>query len=69
MSELFPPIEPHATGMLDVGEGNLVHWEVCGNPDGKPAVVVDDAGHLGGATTRHHVRGALDRFARRHGAR
>ncbi|MDQ0789919.1 prolyl aminopeptidase [Streptomyces sp. B3I8] len=40
MSELFPPVEPHATGMLDVGEGNLVHWEVCGNPDGKPAVVV-----------------------------
>ncbi|MDQ0810477.1 pimeloyl-ACP methyl ester carboxylesterase [Streptomyces sp. B3I7] len=40
MSELFPPVEPHATGMLDVGEGNLVYWEVCGNPEGKPAVVV-----------------------------
>ncbi|MEV1001715.1 alpha/beta fold hydrolase, partial [Nonomuraea sp. NPDC050202] len=26
--------------MLDVGDGNLVYWEVCGNPDGKPAVVV-----------------------------
>ncbi|HEX5565653.1 MAG TPA: prolyl aminopeptidase [Streptomyces sp.] len=37
---LHPPIEPYRTGMLDVGDGNLVYWEVCGNPDGKPAVVV-----------------------------
>ncbi|MFG1947434.1 prolyl aminopeptidase [Nonomuraea sp. NPDC048826] len=27
-------------GMLDVGDGNHVHWEVHGVPDGKPAVVV-----------------------------
>jgi proline iminopeptidase len=26
--------------MLDVGDGNLVYWEVCGNPEGKPALVV-----------------------------
>lgn len=26
--------------MLDVGDGNLVYWEVCGNPDGKPVLVV-----------------------------
>jgi proline iminopeptidase len=26
--------------MLDVGDGNRVHWEVCGNPHGKPAVVL-----------------------------
>ncbi|MFJ4873007.1 hypothetical protein [Streptomyces sp. NPDC088757] len=26
--------------MLDVGDGNLVHWEVSGNPEGKPALVV-----------------------------
>jgi proline iminopeptidase len=24
--------------MLDVGDGDSVYWEVCGNPDGKPAV-------------------------------
>ncbi|MGW0903398.1 prolyl aminopeptidase [Streptomyces sp. NPDC002853] len=40
MDELFPPIEPYDKGMLDVGDGDLVYWEVCGNPDGKPAVVV-----------------------------
>ena len=40
MTELFPPIEPYDHGLLDVGDGNLVYWETCGNPDGKPAVMV-----------------------------
>ena len=26
--------------MLDVGDGNCIYWEVCGNPQGKPAVVL-----------------------------
>jgi len=26
--------------MLDVGDGNQVYWETCGNPAGKPALVV-----------------------------
>ena len=25
-------------GMLDVGDGHELYWEVCGRPDGKPAV-------------------------------
>ncbi|MGW7266533.1 prolyl aminopeptidase [Streptomyces sp. NPDC054842] len=37
---LYPEIEPHDRGMLDVGDGNHVYWEVCGNPEGKPAVVL-----------------------------
>jgi proline iminopeptidase len=40
MAELYPPIEPYDHGMLDAGDGNLIYWEVCGNPDGKPALVV-----------------------------
>jgi proline iminopeptidase len=40
MDDLYPPLQPHDSGLLDVGEGNLVYWEVCGNPTGKPAVVV-----------------------------
>ncbi|UGQ09048.1 prolyl aminopeptidase [Yinghuangia sp. ASG 101] len=40
MRELYAPIEPYDSGLLDVGDGNLVYWEACGNPDGKPAVVV-----------------------------
>ncbi|MFH8371216.1 prolyl aminopeptidase [Streptomyces sp. NPDC018031] len=39
-AELYPPIEPYDRGMLDVGDGNHVYWEVCGNPAGKPALVV-----------------------------
>ncbi|MFD0314302.1 prolyl aminopeptidase [Streptomyces flavalbus] len=37
---LYPEIEPYEHGMLDVGDGNRVYWEVCGNPRGKPAVVL-----------------------------
>jgi proline iminopeptidase len=36
----YPEIEPYDHGMLDVGDGNRVYWEVCGNPRGKPAVVL-----------------------------
>jgi proline iminopeptidase len=35
---LYPPIEPHDTGLLEVGDGDQVYWEVCGNPAGKPVV-------------------------------
>ncbi|WP_112269888.1 prolyl aminopeptidase [Lentzea terrae] len=31
-------MEPYDLGMLDVGDGNQIHWYVLGNPDGKPAV-------------------------------
>lgn len=40
MPERYPPIEPYDHGMMDTGDGNRVHWEVCGNPAGKPALVV-----------------------------
>jgi proline iminopeptidase len=36
----FPAIEPYEHGMLEVGDGQHVYWEACGNPDGKPAVVL-----------------------------
>jgi proline iminopeptidase len=36
---VYPQAEPYDQGMLDVGDGQLLHWEVSGNPDGKPAVV------------------------------
>jgi proline iminopeptidase len=41
--------------MLDVGAGNLVYWEVCGNPDGKPAVVVH-GGPASGARQEYPAR-------------
>ncbi|MGJ0120268.1 prolyl aminopeptidase [Williamsia sp. MIQD14] len=36
----YPPTVPHDHGLLDVGDGQLVYWESCSNPDGKPALHV-----------------------------
>jgi proline iminopeptidase len=36
----YPDIEPYETGLLDTGDGNLVYWETCGNPEGVPALIV-----------------------------
>jgi proline iminopeptidase len=49
---MYPPIEPYEHGMLDVGDGNDVYWEACGNPGGKPALVVH-GGPGSGCTARH----------------
>ncbi|WP_181905714.1 prolyl aminopeptidase [Microbacterium bovistercoris] len=38
LDALYPPIEPYGTGELIVGDGNRIHWEQSGNPDGKPVV-------------------------------
>jgi proline iminopeptidase len=38
MTDLFPPPEPDAGGLLDVGDGHRIWWEAMGNPEGKPAV-------------------------------
>jgi proline iminopeptidase len=32
----FPPIEPFANGILEVGAPHRLYWEQCGNPDGVP---------------------------------
>lgn len=40
MFVLYPPVEPHETGMLEVGDGHAIYWEISGNPNGKPAVFV-----------------------------
>lgn len=38
--DLYPALEPYESGMLDVGDGDRIHWQVSGNPAGKPAVVI-----------------------------
>ncbi|HEX9411250.1 MAG TPA: prolyl aminopeptidase [Actinomycetota bacterium] len=54
MAGLYPEIEPNQHGMLDVGDGNLVYWETCGNPGGQPAVVLH--GGPGSGCTPWHRR-------------
>ncbi len=54
MADRYPEIEPYGHGMLDVGDGQRVYWEVCGNPDGKPAVFLH--GGPGSGCTPGHRR-------------
>ncbi|MFF0184283.1 prolyl aminopeptidase [Streptomyces sp. NPDC005244] len=51
---LYPETEPYDHGMLDVGDGNRVYWEACGNPDGKPALMLH--GGPGSGCTPHFRR-------------
>lgn len=51
---LYPPIEPYETGMLDVGDGHRLYWELCGNPNGKPVVFLH--GGPGGGSSPEHRR-------------
>ena len=37
MAQPFPPAEPDAHGLLDVGDGHRIYWETGGNPEGKAA--------------------------------
>ena len=50
-TRLYPEIEPYEHGMLE-GDGNLMYWETCGNPRGKPAVVLH-GGPVSGCTEWH----------------
>jgi proline iminopeptidase len=52
MRTLYPEIQPYHTGMLDVGAGQSVYWEISGNPDGKPVVFLH--GGPGGGTEPFH---------------
>src|SRR5688500_5882200 len=49
---LYPEIEPYASGMLAVGAGHSVYWELCGNRQGKPAVFLH-GGPGGGCNAKH----------------
>lgn len=35
---MYPPLQRHDHGWLDVGDGHQVYWEACGNPAGAPAL-------------------------------
>ena len=54
MRDLYPAIEPYESGMLEVGDGQSIYWEVSGNPQGKPAVFLH--GGPGGESGPKHRR-------------
>ncbi|MFC5474958.1 prolyl aminopeptidase [Paraherbaspirillum soli] len=51
---MYPPLEPFKSGMLDVGDGHRIYWELSGNPNGKPAVFLH--GGPGGGCSDDHRR-------------
>ena len=40
MRTLYPAIEPYQTGTLQVDARHCLYYEQCGNPDGKPVVLL-----------------------------
>ncbi|WP_107655053.1 prolyl aminopeptidase [Nocardia suismassiliense] len=49
---LYPEIDCYDSGKLDVGDGQSMYWEVSGNPDGKPVVLLH-GGPGGGVSPVH----------------
>ena len=37
---LYPPIDPFDQRVIDMGDGHRIYVEQCGNPQGKPVIVV-----------------------------
>ncbi|WP_411721968.1 prolyl aminopeptidase [Mycetocola sp.] len=54
MRSMYPEIEPYDAGLLDVGDGQSLYWETCGNPHGKPVVFLH--GGPGGGSSADHRR-------------
>jgi proline iminopeptidase len=52
MRALYPEVDPYDRGLLDVGDGHRVYWELCGNPRGKPVVFLH-GGPGGGCSPTH----------------
>src|SRR5580658_581609 len=50
--DLFPPIEPYATGLLRVEAPHVLYWEQSGNPHGTPVAFLH-GGPGAGATPTH----------------
>ncbi|MEV4801279.1 prolyl aminopeptidase [Nonomuraea sp. NPDC049421] len=61
MRTLYPPIDPYDSGLLDVGDGNQIYYEVCGNPEGKPAVMLH-GGPGGGCNAGHRRQWDPERY-------
>lgn len=51
-SDLYPEIEPYASGMLPLAEVHELYWEECGNPHGTPVLFLH-GGPGAGAASAH----------------
>lgn len=53
-TDLYPPIEPYISGMLDLDGRHLMYWEQSGNPKGVPVLFLH--GGPGAGSTPAHRR-------------
>jgi proline iminopeptidase len=51
-ADIYPPIEPFASGMLEVDATHRIYWEESGNPQGRPVVFLH-GGPGAGASPAH----------------
>ena len=51
-TDLYPPLEPYAQGMLRLDSRHQMYWETCGNPRGVPVLFLH-GGPGAGATAAH----------------
>ncbi len=51
-ADLYPPLEPHASGTMAVDARHRIYWEESGNPEGIPVVFLH-GGPGAGATPAH----------------
>ena len=51
---LFAPLDPYTADWLDVGDGHVVRYEECGNPNGIPALFLH--GGPGSSMAANHRR-------------
>ena len=52
--ELYPAIDPYASGFLEVSDLHTIYWEQCGNPNGVPVIILH--GGPGEGCTQYHRR-------------
>ncbi len=53
-TELYPPLEPHRSGVLELDGIHRMYWEESGNPNGVPALFLH--GGPGAGSTANHRR-------------
>jgi proline iminopeptidase len=53
-TELYPPLEPYAAGMLRLDDVHTMYWEQSGNPDGLPVLFLH--GGPGAGSAPNHRR-------------
>jgi proline iminopeptidase len=60
-TDLYPPVEPHASGYLEVETPHRIYWEESGSTDGIPVVFLH-GGPGAGATAAHRRFFDPDRY-------